>query len=107
MNEYPLAMEEIVTWLHAKEQSLPDLGVKLRDMRERHDRMPAVAADFDAGFATGRINAWVSGEIDLEVLRSKDGENVFFGHVRVSKMDEPLLEEAYSDFVRIMVKHRA
>jgi hypothetical protein len=101
MNEYPPAIEEIVTWLHAKEESLPDRSVKLRDMRERLDRTPAVAADFDAGSATGRINAWVSGEIDLEVLRSKDGENVFFGHVRVSKMDEPLLEKAYSDFLRI------
>jgi len=89
--------------LRSKERALSDLGVALAEVRERHVHVPSAAADFDSTLAIGRINAWVSGEIDFEVLRREDGTDVLFRHEEVSRMDEPALQEAYADFLRRML----
>ena len=65
--------------------------------------VPAVAADFDSSRAIGRISAWVSGEIDFQVLQRENGEDVLFRHAKVSKMDGLDLDGAYADFLRLML----
>jgi hypothetical protein len=52
----------------------------------------------------GRIIVWVSGEIDLEVLRISDGNNVLVRHEKVSSLDAPSLQDAFNEFVKSM-KH--
>jgi hypothetical protein len=85
------------------ERTLGDSGVTLAAVRERRIHLSAVAADFDSSRAIGRINAWVSGEIDFQVLRRETGEDVLIKHAKVSKMDGPDLEGAYADFLRLML----
>jgi hypothetical protein len=103
MNQYSITLEDLVSWLRSKENSLRDLGIALEEVQERRDHIPAAAADFDSARAIGRINAWVSGEVDFEVLRREDGTDVLFRRSKVSRMDEPALERAYSDFLRFML----
>ena len=103
MSEYPITIEEIVSWLRFKERALGDSGVTLGEVRERRIHVSAVAADFDSPRAIGRISAWVSGEIDFQVLRRESGEDVLFRHATVSKMYGHDLEGAYAEFFRLML----
>jgi hypothetical protein len=102
VSEYPITIEEIISWLRSKERALGDSGVTLSEVRERRIHVSAVAADFDSSCAIGRISVWVSGEIDFQVLRREGGEDVLFRHATVSRMDGPDLEGAYADFLRLM-----
>ena len=103
MNEHPITLDQIVAWLRSKERNLGDSGVTLVEVRERRVHVPAAAADFEATHATGRINAWVSGEFDFEVPRKEDGTDLLLRHEDVSSLDEPILERAYADFLRRML----
>jgi hypothetical protein len=102
MSENPLTLEEIVRWFRLREHTLADSGVRLAEVLERPEHLPAAAADFDAANMTGRISAWVSGEFDFLVVRTADGKDVFFRHERVATVDEPSLEGAFSDFIEHM-----
>ena len=103
MNDYPVTIEEIVSWLRFMESTRGGSDVTLAEVRERHTHVPAVAADFDSSRAIGRISAWVTGAIDFQVLRKENGEDVLFRHAQVSKMDGPDLEAAYADFLCLML----
>lgn len=103
MSEHPITIEEIVSCLRSKGRALGNSGVTLSEVRERRIHVSAVAADFDSSCAIGRISAWVSGEIDFQVLRRESGEDVLFWHVTVSKLHTPDLERAYADFLRLML----
>ena len=48
----------------------------------------------------GRINGWVTGEFDFEVLRVSDGKDILFRHVKITTMHESILEKAYEDFLQ-------
>jgi hypothetical protein len=102
MSDYPITLEEIMSWLRSKDQVLKDLGITLANVRKSHTDKPAAVADFDTGKAIGQICAWVSGEIDFQVLRVSDGKDVFLHHEKVSSLGAPSLEIAYSDFLRSM-----
>jgi len=102
MSEYPLKLEEIVVWLRSNDQVLKNLGITLADVRESHTSKSAAAANFDTAQAVGQICAWVSGEIDFQVLRASDGKDIFIHHQKVSSLSEPSLESAYKDFLQKM-----
>ena len=86
MNEHPITLEQIVAWLRSKKRNLGDSGVTLVEVRERRVQVPAAAADFDATHAIGRINVWVSGEFNFEVLRKQDGADLLLRHEDVSSL---------------------
>jgi hypothetical protein len=92
----PLTLPEIVSWFRSKQHVLKGSGVALVDIRERTAHLPAAAADFDCGDTMGRINGWVSGDFDFEVV-GPDGQNVFWGHVHASAVND--LEPTYLDFL--------
>jgi hypothetical protein len=98
VTEYPLTLTDIVTWYRSKRRSLEGSGVSLTDVRERTVLLPAAAADFTGGRTTGRINGWVSGEFDFEVIRVSDGKDIFWRHIRVSAIDE--LENMFVEFIQ-------
>jgi hypothetical protein len=88
MAEYPLTLDQIVSWFRAKQAAIAG---------ERTEYLPAAVADFDGCNAIGRISGWISGAFDFETLRESDGANIFWRHVDASSLDE--LEEAYADFL--------
>ena len=104
MTEYPLILGEIVSWYRSKQRLLAGTEVTIIDIGERTEHLPAATADFSGTNTMGRINGWVSGEFDFEVVRVSDGEDVFWQHVRVSALDA--LESAYADFLRNMLENR-
>jgi hypothetical protein len=105
MATYPLTVGEIISWFRSKENALSTLGIILAGVHERSGTAkPSAFADFDAVLGMGRIIVWVSGEIDLEVLRISDGKNVLVRHEKVSNLDAPSLQDAFNEFVKSM-KH--
>lgn len=95
---FPLTTHQIVSWYRSKQAVLEGSGVSLVGIRESTGRKPAAAADFDADNAMGRINGWVSGEIDFEAVRVSDGKDLFWQHVDVSVTDQ--LDATYADFIQ-------
>jgi len=105
MNEYPITVDEIVSWFLSKGSTLNDLGVTMANVCARRDTSkPSAFADFDTDNAIGRISAWVSGEFDFQVLRRSDGSDVLMRHDHVPSLDAPSLEATYVHFLRMM-KH--
>src|SRR6266704_3267193 len=102
MNDYPIDLQEILAWFRSKDQALKDLGITLADVRESHTAKPSAAANFDTAPAIGQIIAWVSGEIDFQVLRASDGKGVFLRHEVVPSLNAPSLGNTYNDFLRYM-----
>jgi len=102
MSEYPLTLEGVVLWLKSKAGELDPSKVQLAEMRERRGQVPAVGADFDSPGAMGRINVWVSGQFDFEVLRISDGKNVLFRHEAAAALDAAALDHAFSQFVQTL-----
>lgn len=100
MTEYPLRLTDIRSWYESKRAALAGSDVSLIGIRETEEFLPASGADFDGVDTLGRINGWVSGEFDFEVLRVSDGTAVFFEHAKVSTIDE--VEEAYAKFIRAL-----
>lgn len=98
MTAYPLTLAQIVSWFHLKQRLLEGSGVSLTEIRERTEYVPGAAADFTGEGATGRINAWASGEFDFEAIRDSDGKDIFWGHAKVLALDA--LESFYVDFVQ-------
>ena len=98
MTAYPLTLAQIVSWFRLKQRLLEGSGVSSTDIRERTEYLPCVAADFTSDGATGRINAWVSGEFDFEAIRDFDGKDLFWGHAKVLTLDA--LESSYADFLQ-------
>jgi len=98
MREYPLTVDQIVSWYHSKQRSLEGSGISLVNIQGRDTGpKPAAFADFDGANTLGRIDGWVSGEFDFHALRSSDGKDIFWRHLDVSSVAE--LEAAYTDFL--------
>jgi hypothetical protein len=102
MSEYQIQLADIVSWFHSKQQILKDLGITLADIRESHTAKSAAAANFDTAHSIGQIVAWVSGEVDFEVLRVADGKDVFLLHQKVPHLGSPTLETAFENFLQHM-----
>lgn len=101
VTEYPLTVGEIMSWFRSKQRSLEGSGVSLVNIQGRDTGpKPAAFADFDAPNATGRINAWASGEFDFEALRGSDGKDIFWRQAKVSSVNE--LEDTYAAFLRTL-----
>lgn len=79
--------------------------MSLVNIKERSEHVAAAAADFTAADTMGRINGWVSGEFDFEVVRVSDGSDIFWRHVAVSGLED--LEAPYSDFIRSLIDRGA
>jgi hypothetical protein len=73
------------------------------EIRERTEHVPAAAADFTGANAFGRINAWVSGEVDFEIIATSDGRGLFWRHVRVGSFEA--LKDTYRDFIDNLDRH--
>ena len=86
MTEYPFSVDQIVDWFRAQ-SAVRDSDVQVVEIRERTEYLPAAAADFDATVAMGRISGWVSGQVDFEVVRVSDGENIFWRHVDAGSVE--------------------
>lgn len=102
MSDYQIDLSEVLAWFRSKEQTLKTLGITLADVRESHTVKSSVAANFDTVPAIGQIIAWVSGEIDFQVLRASDGKAIFLHGEIVSSLNAPSLDKAYNDFLRHM-----
>ena len=101
MSQYPLILDEIVSWFRSKQSALQGSVVSLADIKQGDaGPKPGAGADFDGANTIGRISGWVSGEFDFEALRTSDGKDIYWRHVEVSSLDE--LEGAYADFLKIM-----
>jgi hypothetical protein len=98
MTAYPFTLVQIVSWFRLKQRLLEGSGVSLTDIRERTEYLPCVAAEFTGNGATGRINAWVSGEVDFEAIRDSDGKDLFLGHAKALTLDA--LESSYVNFLQ-------
>jgi hypothetical protein len=101
MTQNALTVAEIVSWYRSKQSALDGSRVSVIDIKERSEHVPAAAADFTGTDTMGRINGWVSGEFDFEVVRVSDGSDVFWRHVAVSALGD--LEAPYSDFIRSLL----
>src|SRR5262249_9045374 len=100
--QYPLTVTEIVSWFRSKQLAVQGSEVSLVDIKRRDEGpKPAAGADFDGSNTMGRINGWVSGEFDFEALRTSDGKDIFWRHIKVSVVGEEL-EQAYSDFLKVL-----
>jgi hypothetical protein len=103
VNDYPITVEQILTWLRCAEKRASGFGIITAGLRTNNLHVPSAAADFDTLLALGRVSVWASGEIDFEVLCRKDGAYVFFRHEMVSRMNEPVLEKALDGFFQSML----
>jgi hypothetical protein len=103
MSNYPATVNEIISWVESKKPILHELGITLANIRTREVHVPAVSADFDSVDTLGRISAWVSGEVDFEVLRRANGEDLFQHHESVSTFTSQALEYAYDSFLKHMI----
>ncbi|HTC64451.1 MAG TPA: hypothetical protein VK709_16545 [Candidatus Saccharimonadales bacterium] len=101
MTTYPFTVAQIVSWFRLKQRLLEGSSISVDDIRERKEYLPAVAADFVSDGIMGRINGWVSGEFDFEVIRVSDGMNLYSGHAKVSALGS--LESAYMDFLQQLI----
>src|SRR6266705_6270292 len=98
MTTHPLTLTDIISWYKSKQNDLAGANVVLIAIRERTEFLPAAGADFDGINTMGRINGWISGDFDFEVLRVSDGKDIFFEHTKVSRVGE--LEDTYANFIR-------
>ena len=102
MPDYPLTLEDIVSWYRVKQLLLKDTSVSLNQIRKGSGGpKPGAAATFEGAGTFGEIDGWVSGEFDFHVLRAMDGKDVFWRHVDVSAVEE--LEMVYEDFVQSLL----
>jgi len=101
MREHPMKLDEIVLWYRSKQDLLTNTGISLTDVRERTEHLSAAGADFNGPDSMGRINGWVSGEFDFEVVRVSDGRDLFWRHVTISACNE--LEAVYDEFLLAML----
>ena len=105
MTLHVLTIAEIVSWYRSKQRLLEGSRVSVLDIKERTEHVPAAAADFAGTDTMGRINGWVSGEFDFEVVRVSDGSDIFWRHIAVSGLED--LEAPYSDFIRSLLDQDA
>ena len=52
----------------------------------------------------GRVCGWVNGLFDFEIIRVKDGGQLFFRHVEVQRIDDPSLHESLAIFVTALAE---
>jgi len=103
MTDYPLNLDEIGSWLRTVASASASHLVTPGEIRQgRSTNKPSACADFDSDTKMGRISAWVSGEIDFEVLRISDGGLVLCHHENVPTLSDPSLEKAVSLFFDAM-----
>jgi len=102
MKDYPIALHALVDWLNSKALGLGNTSVSFAGTQQNALHLPSAFADFDAERVVGRICGWISGEIDFEIVRISDGKMIFFQHVKVSSIEDPTLDGAYSKFLKNM-----
>jgi hypothetical protein len=102
MTDYPITLEEVVSWLRSKENVAEVCNVTLAEVKQNLEHLPSACADFDSAAGIGRISIWVSGEIDFEVLRRSDAKMVFFQHESVRSLNSAVVERGFEAFVRSM-----
>jgi hypothetical protein len=59
------------------ERSAGESVVTLAKVRLSGEHVPNGVADFETANAIGRVNAWVSGHVDFEILNATDGDPLF------------------------------
>lgn len=91
-------LDHIVEWFRST-GSLLSSGVRLTDVKQKVEHLPAAYADFDGLETMGRMSGWVTGSFDFEVIRTADGSQMFFRHLEVMRLDDPLLNAAVTDFL--------
>jgi len=104
MSDYVLNLDDVNQWLESRKDSLVE-GVGLADVRSTTKSLPGARADFDASNRMGRISIWISGEVDFEVLSTGDSNFAFFRHEKISSLNDPSLQSAYQEFLKIMSRN--
>jgi hypothetical protein len=103
LDTYPLTTQQITSWFHSKKPELKSLGVVLAGVHEGSGTIkPSAFADFDTDSAMGRIIIWVSGEVELHVLRRSDGKDALIRYENAPTLNTPSLDDGFNDFVRCM-----
>ena len=102
MTEFQIEIERAVSWFGEKAKLLKNTDITMAEVHANSVNVPSARADFDSENFIGRISIWATGEIDFEVLKRSDGEFSFFRHETVSKLQTPVLDHAYDEFVRSM-----
>jgi hypothetical protein len=102
MNNYPIDVDQIISWFRAKAALLKETGITLADIHANTANVPSARADFDTNSKIGRISFWATGEVDFEVLRRSDGEFALFRHESVPSLQTVELDYAYDEFVNAM-----
>lgn len=100
MTDYPLQLEDIVSWFRARGAALEGSTITLVDVMERTKYVPAAAADFLGTHVAGRINGWVSGEFDFEAVRISDSKDIFRRSLTVLTLEA--LDITYREFLAEM-----
>ena len=78
-------------------------GVTVAGIHKRRDtNKHAAFANFDADGRMGRVCVWVSGEIDFEVVRISDSQDVLFHHEKVMTLADQALDRAFDAFLKGM-----
>ena len=103
MSDYPFTLEDVVAWISSLEDRFNEFRIDLAEIKQRSEFLPGAAADFDSADATGRINVWISGEFDFEVLDQSSGRDILFRHVNTRSLNDRALESAIDEFTRAMI----
>ena len=103
MSRDVLDLDQVKAWLQSRSSDLVQ-GVTLTEVRASTQHRPSASADFNATDSAGRINIWVSGEIDFEVIRRSGYSFAFFRHEDVSSMADPRLVDIYHEFLQRMLQ---
>jgi hypothetical protein len=102
MNDYPIDVETIASWIASKEALWKGMGISLAGLKQNSKHVPSGCADFDCSQTMGRVIFWATGEFDFEVLRTSDGQLTFFGHEHVQALNAPCLNHAFTEFLNAM-----
>lgn len=99
MSDFPFTLEQMVLWIRSKEHLLAERGITLAEIKTSDIHIPSLAADFDAPLTTGRIDAWVTGQIDFTVLSREDAT---LQHSKHDNFANRRPDESYEEFLRNM-----
>ncbi|WP_263376347.1 immunity protein TriTu family protein [Granulicella aggregans] len=100
MNDYPIEVETIASWIASKEALWKGMGISLAGLKQNFKHVPSGCADLDCFQTMGRVSFWVTGQFDLEVLRTSDGQITFLRHVQT--LNAPSLDVAFTKFLNAM-----
>ena len=104
---YPIELQAITSWLVSRADSLAGTGITLAETAARSEYVPAARTDFNSDSRVGRINFWVTGEVDFEVLDRADGASLFFRNETIEALHARQLDEAYAAFIVAMAGEKS